>query len=73
METVPNADVAPAPAGRLTGREWRTAVELATSALALRVVDSWPRGDEHPVMVLPGFMAGPDSTLFLRRTLRRLG
>lgn len=73
METVPNADVAPAPAGRLTGREWRTAVELATSALAVRVVDSWPRGDEHPVMVLPGFMAGPDSTLFLRRTLRRLG
>ena len=59
METVPNADVAPAPAGRLTGREWRTAVELATSALAVRVVDSWPRGDEHPVMVLLGARPQP--------------
>ncbi len=41
---------------------------------------SWPtllrhaaRGDGHPVMVLPGFLGGDDSTLILRRFLTRLG
>ena len=32
-----------------------------------------PRGDSHPVMVLPGFLGGDDSTLILRRFLTRLG
>ena len=32
-----------------------------------------PRGDGHPVMVLPGFLGGDDSTLILRRFLTRLG
>jgi pimeloyl-ACP methyl ester carboxylesterase len=32
-----------------------------------------PRGDGHPVLVLPGFAAGDDSTRVLRRYLRRLG
>lgn len=32
-----------------------------------------PRGDGHPVLVLPGLMAGDASTLVLRRYLRRLG
>ncbi len=32
-----------------------------------------PKGEPHPVMVLPGFSAGDDSTLFLRRFLNRLG
>lgn len=31
------------------------------------------RGDGHPVMVLPGFTAGDESTLILRRFLTRLG
>lgn len=31
-----------------------------------------PKGDGHPVMVLPGFTAGDDSTLSLRRFLTRL-
>lgn len=41
---------------------------------------SWPlllqqaaRGDGHPVMVLPGFLGGDDSTLILRRFLTQLG
>ena len=41
---------------------------------------SWPLllrnaepGDGHPVMVLPGFLGGDDSTLILRRFLTRLG
>ena len=32
-----------------------------------------PRGDGHPVMVLPGFMGGDESTLLLRRFLTTLG
>ncbi len=32
-----------------------------------------PRGDGHPVLVLPGFTAGDESTLALRRYLRCLG
>lgn len=32
-----------------------------------------PKGDGHPVLVLPGFTAGDSSTLFLRRFLRELG
>ena len=35
--------------------------------------NEWPRGDGHPVIVLPGFLAGPESTAFLRSHLRRLG
>ena len=45
-----------------------------------RLSFSWPlieqqaaRGDGHPVMVLPGFLGGDDSTLILRRFLTRLG
>ncbi|HXV92183.1 MAG TPA: hypothetical protein VD813_02700, partial [Pseudonocardia sp.] len=32
-----------------------------------------PRGDGHPVLVLPGLLAGDGSTRALRRVLRRLG
>ena len=32
-----------------------------------------PNGEPHPVMVLPGFMGGDESTLLLRRFLTRLG
>lgn len=32
-----------------------------------------PKGDGHPVMVLPGFMGGDESTLLLRRFLTSLG
>ena len=32
-----------------------------------------PNGEPHPVMVLPGFMGGDESTLVLRRFLTRLG
>lgn len=44
---------------------------LAASWQALRF--SAPKGDAHPVMVLPGFMGGDGSTLFLRRFLDGLG
>ena len=32
-----------------------------------------PRGDGHPVMVLPGFMASDQSTAVLRGYLKQLG
>ena len=32
-----------------------------------------PKGEAHPVMVLPGFIGGDESTLMLRRFLTRLG
>lgn len=37
------------------------------------VMDNLPRGDGHPVLVLPGFMASDQSTTLLRRQLDRLG
>ncbi len=73
MDMLPDADAARAPLAALTRREWRSALELASSALSQRAMAGWARGDEHPVIVLPGFMAGPDSTAFLRRTLKKLG
>lgn len=59
---------------------------VLTAAEAARVVvavDAWllaypwlrraPRGDGHPVLILPGLMAGDASTLAMRHVLRRLG
>ena len=43
---------------------------LAASALVLRTL---PKGDGHPVLVLPGFTASDTSTRALRRTLRGWG
>ncbi|MBV9091197.1 MAG: alpha/beta hydrolase [Mycobacteriaceae bacterium] len=44
---------------------------LLLGALPLRRM--LPRGDGHPVLVLPGLLAGDDSTWALRRILRDLG
>ncbi len=62
-----------APTLWMARREWRATLELATSAVRTRDLADWPAGDGHPVIVLPGFLAGPESTLFLRQHLRRLG
>ena len=70
---IPIADGAQMPTIWRARREWRMALELADSALHTRDLADWPRGDGHPVIVLPGFLAGPESTLFLRTHLRRLG
>ena len=48
--------------------EWGS---LAVSMGAL--VATAPRGDGHPVLVLPGFMTSDTSTRVLRRFLRTLG
>ncbi|MBV9721869.1 MAG: alpha/beta hydrolase, partial [Mycobacterium sp.] len=60
------------PGHLLRALEWRTTLEYLTARRAVRRIDGWPPGDGHPVLVLPGFLAGPLSTQFLRNLLRRL-
>jgi pimeloyl-ACP methyl ester carboxylesterase len=50
----------------------RIFLELTSLAYTWPILASAPRGDGHPVMVLPGFTAGDESTLVLRRYLARL-
>ena len=55
-------------------REARTAPEFAAFvALAAPLIASSPRGDGHPVMVLPGLGGGDPSTRPMRWFLDRLG
>jgi pimeloyl-ACP methyl ester carboxylesterase len=70
---LPDADAAIPPGYRLLAREGRTVAEYVAARRALGSLSSWPQGDGHPVLVLPGFLAGAPSTQFLRQVLRRLG
>src|SRR5437588_5734824 len=69
---VPDAANAAPPGHLLRMLEWRTGVEYLSARLAMRRISGWPTGDGHPVLVLPGFLAGPLSTDLLRNVLRRL-
>ena len=51
----------------------RALMEMSTLPLAVMSMGCAPRGDGHPVMVLPGFMASDSSTLTLRNYLTTLG
>jgi pimeloyl-ACP methyl ester carboxylesterase len=51
----------------------RSMTELAMFVGAAPLMYAAPRGDGHPVLVLPGFMAGDRTTISLRRHLRRRG
>ena len=53
--------------------EIRAIGELAAFLLAYPALHLAPRGDGHPVLVLPGFLASGTSTLPLRHFLKRLG
>jgi thioesterase domain-containing protein len=70
---LPDAVNAAPPAHLLRVLEWRTGIEYLAALRAARRIADWPRGDGHPVLVLPGFLAGPGSTQLLRNVLRRLG
>ncbi len=70
---VPDAANAALPGHLLRALEWRTGFEYVSARLAMRRVAGWPQGDGHPVLVLPGFLAGPSSTQLLRDVLRQLG
>lgn len=51
----------------------RTLFEVSNLTLQWNeLIRKAPKGEPHPVMVLPGFMGGDDSTLTLRRFLTRL-
>lgn len=51
----------------------RVLLEISTLASIWPLLGSAPRGDGHRVLVLPGFTAGDESTVVLRRFLSRLG
>jgi len=51
----------------------RALTELASLPLMSPLLLSAPMGDGHPVMVLPGFVAGDRSTIALRRFLQNRG
>ena len=69
---LPDAANAAAPGHLLRALEWRTGLEYLATRLAMRRIANWPRGDGHPVLVMPGFLAGPLSTDLLRNVLRHL-
>lgn len=72
-QAAPDADAARKPGLQLRWRESVTMLEYAATWLSGDLIDHWPRGDGHPVVVLPGFLAGPLSTRLLRDVLNRLG
>jgi len=72
QELLPDAANAAPPGHLLRALEWRTGMEYVSARLAMRRIAGWPQGDGHPVLVLPGFLAGPTSTQFLRNVLRQL-
>src|SRR5215467_14367832 len=67
-----NREIGP-PRRRLLLLEGRAFLEFAALIPAYPFLRRAPRGDGHPVLVLPGFMASDFSTRTLRRFLRDLG
>jgi len=61
------------PSTLLLAMEGRAMLEWASFALAWPLLRSAPRGDGHPVLVLPGMCAGDNSTIPLRTFLSHLG
>ncbi|KFN43469.1 esterase/lipase family protein [Arenimonas oryziterrae] len=61
------------PSPLLLAMEGRAMFEWASFALAWPWLKNAPRGDGHPVLVLPGLVAGDHSTWPLRRFLSQLG
>ena len=51
----------------------RTLLDIGALCLGAPFLATMPRGDGHPVMVLPGFMASDQSTAVLRGYLKQLG
>ncbi len=51
----------------------RSLFEMSSLLAALPTLSDMPKGDRHPVLLLPGFMASDSSTLVMRRFLRYMG
>jgi pimeloyl-ACP methyl ester carboxylesterase len=61
------------PSALLLAMEGRAMFEWASFAFAWPLLKTAPRGDGHPVLVLPGLCAGDNSTIPLRKFLSQLG
>jgi hypothetical protein len=72
-DDTPDAARAVAPSRWLQSREWFTLVEYVATRLSGDLIARCPRGDGHPVLVIPGFLGGHRSTDLLRKVLRELG
>jgi pimeloyl-ACP methyl ester carboxylesterase len=74
MKNAHNPEAIKAPSAFLALTELPRAIaELSSLPLASGWLASAPRGDGHPVLVLPGFIASDTSTAILRRYLKKLG
>lgn len=73
MSTPSDSPDIQAPALHLLALEARVFAEIPWFLLRSLSIRGLPRGDGHPVMVVPGFGAGDLATLPLRRALQRLG
>ena len=57
----------------LLSEPWRSVLELGALTVSAPQLARAPRGDGHPVLVIPGLLASDTSTVVLRRFLDRLG
>lgn len=64
--------IGPPPLRLFAAEQSRALLELADRGARRRLLRTAPRGDGHPVLVLPGLLAGDFSTAPLRRFLREL-
>jgi pimeloyl-ACP methyl ester carboxylesterase len=53
--------------------EWRALAEMALLPYSLPMLLSRPKGDGHPVLLLPGFMGDEGSLIGLKTVISRLG
>lgn len=51
----------------------RAAIEFGKYTFSNKLLEDAPRGDEHPVLVLPGFMTSDRATYFLRNFISKQG
>ncbi len=51
----------------------RTLFEIGALTVSFPALATLPRGDNHPVLFVPGFMAGDESSVVLRRYLSGMG
>lgn len=68
-----SSTIAPPPLALAAAELLRAMAEMSFLPLASPILRRAPKGDGHPVLVLPGFAANDRSTRLLRRYLSRLG
>jgi pimeloyl-ACP methyl ester carboxylesterase len=70
--TLYDPDIRP-PHPMLLAMEYRALMELGTFVLCRPFFSLLPRGDGHPVLIVPGFVQNESAVRPLRQALRRLG